>query len=64
MKLEFAVKSGLKDVSYFDEMINDLGFQSHMSFGTKETLEDANANGWGEKMVPELVDYFSKSSDK
>ena len=64
IKLEFSVKNGLKDVSYFDEMITDLGFQSHVSFGTKKTLADANADGWGEKMVPELVNYFSKSSDK
>ncbi|MDG2474046.1 MAG: NAD(P)-dependent oxidoreductase [Paracoccaceae bacterium] len=64
IKLEFAVKNGLKDVSYFDDMINDLGFKSHISFATKETLIAANADGWGDKMVPELVDYFSKSSDK
>ena len=64
IKLEFSVKNGLKDVNYFDEMINDLGFKSHVSFGIKETLVDATADGWGEKMVPELVDYFSKSSDK
>ena len=64
IKLEFAVKNGLKDVSYFVDMINDLGFQSHISSGTKDTLASANADGWGDKMVPELVDYFSKSSDK
>ena len=64
IRLEFAVKNGLKDVSYFDDMINDLGFKSHISFGIKETLAAAKADGWGDKMVPELVDYFSKSSDK
>ena len=58
------MKNGLKDVSYFVDMINNLGFQSHISFGTQETLAAANADGWGDKMVPELVDYFSKSSDK
>ena len=64
IKLEFAIKNGLKDISYFDNMINDLGFKSHISFGTKETLAAADADGWGDKMVPELVDYFSKSSAK
>ena len=64
IKLEFSVKNGLKDVNYFDDMINDLGFQSHIALGTKETLADANADGWGDRMVPELVNYFSKSSDK
>ena len=64
IRLEFAVKNGLKDVSYFVDMINDLGFQSHISTGTKETLASANADGWGDKMIPQLVDYFSKSSDK
>lgn len=64
IKLEFAVNNGLKDVSYFDDMINDLGFKSHISFGIKETLAAAKADGWGDKMVPELVNYFSKSSDR
>jgi 2-hydroxy-3-oxopropionate reductase len=64
IKLEFAVKNGLKDVSYFVDMLKDLGFESYISLGMKETLAEANTNGWGDKMVPELVNYFSKSSAK
>ena len=64
IKLDFSVRNGLKDVGYYVNMVKNLGFQSDISAGTKSTLLRAEENGWGDKMVPELVDYFSKSSSK
>ena len=64
IKLEFSVKNGLKDISYYVDMAKKLGYKSPISLGTQKTLSDATHDGWGDKMVPELVDYFSKSSSK
>lgn len=64
IKLEFSVKNGLKDVGYYVDMAEKLGYNSPLSLGTQKTLAVAANDGWGDKMVPELVDYFSKSSSK
>jgi 3-hydroxyisobutyrate dehydrogenase-like beta-hydroxyacid dehydrogenase len=64
IKLEFSVKNGLKDVGYYVDMAEKLGYNSPLSLGTQKTLTIAANDGWGDKMVPELVDYFSKSSSK
>jgi 2-hydroxy-3-oxopropionate reductase len=64
IKLEFSVKNGLKDVGYYVDMAEKLGYNSPISLGTKKSLSTASDDGWADKMVPELVDYFSKSSSK
>jgi 2-hydroxy-3-oxopropionate reductase len=64
IKLEFSIKNGLKDVGYYVDMAEKLDYNSPISLGTQKTLSAASNGGWGDKMVPELVDYFSKSSSK
>ncbi len=58
--LEFSIANARKDVGYYSEMANDLGVPSLMSAATKQTLGLARAQGWGDRMVPELVDYFEE----
>ncbi len=59
-KLAFAIKNAAKDVGYYDQMCSDLGAPSLMAAAPLTALRDAEAQGMGESMVPELVDYFSK----
>ncbi len=56
--LAFSIANARKDVGYYSEMADDLGVPSLMSAATKQTLGLARAQGWGDRMVPELVDYF------
>ena len=58
--LEFSIANARKDVGYYSEMADDLGVPSLMSAATKQTLGLARAQGWGDRMVPELVDYFEE----
>lgn len=59
MKLAFAIKNAGKDVGYYDQMCNDLGAPSLMAAAPLSALKDAESQGMGEAMVPELIDYFS-----
>lgn len=58
--LAFSIGNARKDVGYYSEMADDLGVPSLMSAATKQTLGLARAQGWGDRMVPELVDYFEE----
>ena len=57
--LAFAVKNGAKDVGYYRQMAEDLGFATIMSNATIEALTTARDNGMADNMVPEMVDFFS-----
>lgn len=57
-KLAFAIKNAGKDVGYYDRMCRDLGAPSMMAAAPLEALKDAESQGMGEAMVPELIDYF------
>lgn len=59
IKLAFSVANGGKDVGYYARMADDLGVPSQMSGGTKNALGLARATGWGDRMVPELTDWFA-----
>ena len=58
-QLAFSVANGLKDVGYYVNMADDFGVNSFISPATKKTLDSANRSGYGDKMVPELVDFIA-----
>ena len=62
--LAFAVRNGLKDVGYFRTMAEQAGVDSIMSKSAFEVLTAANENGFGERMVPEMVDFFAERFSK
>jgi len=59
IQLAFSVANGRKDVGYYAQMADDLGVPSQMSGATKNALGLASASGWGDRMVPEMVDWFA-----
>lgn len=58
--LAFTIANARKDIGYYSMMADDLGVPSQMSPGTKNTLGVAKASGWGDRLVPEMVDYFEE----
>ena len=57
--LAFSITNARKDLGYYSDMADDLGIPSLMSAGTKQTLGLAKADGRGDRMVPEIVDFFA-----
>jgi len=60
IQLAFSVSNARKDVGYYTQMADEFGAPSLMSGAAKTALGVAKAHGWGEKMVPEMVDYFTE----
>lgn len=58
--LAFSVNNASKDLGYYGDMADALGVESMMSLSAQKTLRQAQADGWGDRMVPELVDYFAE----
>lgn len=58
--LAFSVKNARKDIGYYAAMAENLGVESLMITGARQALGLAIAEGRGETMVPEQVDFFSK----
>mgnify|MGYP000306637300 CR=1 FL=1 len=58
--LAFSVTNAGKDVGYYAQMAKDVGVDSMMSDCARTTLAKAKDDGWGDKMVPEMVDYFTE----
>jgi len=65
-KLEFAIKNARKDVGYYATMADDAGVTSLMSGAAKQALGLALAEGRGDHMVSQMVDYYADlfSKDK
>lgn len=59
-RLAFAIANARKDVGYYAVMADDFGAPSLMSPATKQALGIAKAEGWGDRYVPEMVDFFAK----
>ena len=57
--LAFSIVNARKDVGYYGRMADDLGAPSVMGAAAKQALSLAVAEGWGERMVPEMVDYLA-----
>lgn len=58
--LAFSISNASKDVGYYSQMADALGVDSTMSVSARTTLQNALEDGWGDRMVPELVDYFAE----
>ncbi len=59
-QLSFSVANGHKDVGYYLNMAEDFGVQSFISPAIKQTLGLAKKSGYGDKMVPEMVDFIAE----
>jgi len=64
IQLAFSVANGRKDIGYYAQMADELGAASQMSGAAKNALALAKATGWGERMVPEMVDWFDALFDE
>jgi 3-hydroxyisobutyrate dehydrogenase-like beta-hydroxyacid dehydrogenase len=58
-KLEFSIRNARKDVGYYSTMADDAGVTSLMSNGPKQAMGLALADGRGDQMVSQMVDYFA-----
>ena len=57
--LAFSIVNARKDVGYYGRMADDLGAPSVMGGAAKQALSLAASQGWGDRMVPEMVDYLA-----
>ncbi len=60
MQLAFSARNGLKDVSYYTDMVEDTGRVSTMAKSAKAALAQAVEDGHGDDMVPQMVDSFAR----
>lgn len=57
-KLAFSIVNAAKDVGYYTALADDVGAPSLIAPATKQALAIAKAEGWGDRMVAEMVDFF------
>jgi len=57
--LAFSIRNALKDVGYYRRMAQDANACSVMVESAFSALSEAVTQGRGERLVPEMVDYFS-----
>ncbi len=57
-RLAFSIGNARKDVTYYTMMADALGAPSVMSGAAKTALGLATAEGFGTRLVPEMVDWF------
>lgn len=58
-QLAFAIKNARKDVGYYATMADEAGVPSLISPAAKQALSLAAADGRGDQMVSQMVDYFA-----
>ncbi|THB73542.1 MAG: NAD(P)-dependent oxidoreductase [Desulfobulbaceae bacterium] len=58
-KMAFSIANALKDVGYYSKMSDDFQVPSLVSPAVKSALSLANSSGYGERMVPEMVDFVA-----
>lgn len=63
-KLAFTIRNAKKDVGYYRQMAEDLGFPTIVSRGASDTLNQAVDAGNGDDYVPQIVDFFTKKAGK
>ncbi len=57
--LAFSIRNARKDVGYYQTMVEDAGAASVISTATKLALNLAFTNDFGDRNVPEIVDFFT-----
>jgi len=60
IQLAFSVANAAKDVGYYVKMADELDAPTQMSQCAKNLLSLAKAQGFGDRMVPEMVHYFEE----
>ena len=60
IELAFSVANARKDIGYYIAMAEGLGAPTQISAGAANALGLAKAQGWGDRMVPEMVDWFAE----
>ena len=58
-QLAFSVGNATKDVGYYNQMVSDAGATSAIAPALSAALGGAVDTGYGDKMVSELVDFYS-----
>ena len=58
-QLAFSVGNATKDVGYYNQMVSDAGATSAIAPALSSALGTALDQGYGDKMVSELVEYYS-----
>lgn len=58
-QLAFAIKNARKDVGYYAQMTQDAGVESIMAQGALSGLSAAEAEGRGDDMVSQMIDFYS-----
>ena len=58
--LGFSIANASKDISYFVQMVEDMGTRAQIAEGTASNLQAALDAGMGDGNVPEIFDYFLK----
>ena len=58
-KLAFSIQNAAKDLGYYRQMVRDAGAESVMAVPAAEAMADAS-NTMGDRMVSEMVDYYTK----
>jgi 2-hydroxy-3-oxopropionate reductase len=56
--LAFSIANARKDIGYYIAMADEVGAPTVISPATKHALDLAKADGFSDKMVPEMVDFF------
>lgn len=56
--LAFSISNAAKDVGYYGRMAEDLGLDTRMSGAARATLDEALEEGWGDRLVPQMVDFL------
>ncbi len=59
-KLAFSIENATKDVGYYAKMAEDAGAPSVMAQAPLSMMRQAIDDGMGDKLVPELLDYYLK----
>ncbi len=60
IQLAFSMTNAAKDVGYYRTMVADMDGTSRMSGAADATLAEAREAGWGDRMVPEMVDFLAE----
>ncbi len=58
-QMAFSIANANKDIGYYAKMADDFDVPSLISLAIKGTFGLAKASGYGDKMVPEMVDFIA-----